>query len=58
MATQLTCEVSTRLLDLLPQPPSGANEAGIWLLNAWNEAMGAIPSWPKRQPPEGASDGF
>jgi len=40
----------------LPQPPSGANEAGIWLLNAWNEAMGAIPSWPKRQPPEGSEE--
>ncbi len=34
----------------LPQPPSGANAAGIWLLNAWNEAMAAIPTWPSMQP--------
>ena len=39
----------------LPQPPDGANAAGVWLLNAWNEAMGAIPSWPRKQPE--AADG-
>ena len=38
----------------LPQPPNGANAAGVWLLNAWNEAMGAIPNWPRRQPASGA----
>jgi len=35
----------------LPQPPQGANAAGVWLLNAWNEAMGSIPHWPVKQPP-------
>ena len=34
----------------LPQPPKGANVAGVWLLNAWNEAMAANPKWPKKQP--------
>ena len=34
----------------LPQPPEGANVAGVWLLNAWNEAMRAIPNWPSKQP--------
>ena len=38
----------------LPQPPKGANEAGVWLLNAWNEAMAANPNWPLRQPPAGS----
>mmetsp|Transcript_5600 Transcript_5600/g.16286 ORF Transcript_5600/g.16286 Transcript_5600/m.16286 type:complete len:444 (-) Transcript_5600:111-1442(-) len=37
----------------LPQPPPGANAAGVWLLNAWNEAMGSIPSWPSKQPAGG-----
>jgi len=39
----------------LPQPPHGANEAGIFLLNAWNEAMAAIPNWPKKQPAAGSA---
>ena len=39
----------------LPQPPAGANEAGRFLLNAWNEAMGAIPNWPMRQPDASSS---
>jgi len=40
----------------LPQPPERANEAGVWLLNAWNEAMGAIPNWPLRQPAPGSDE--
>ena len=35
----------------LPQPPKEANEAAFYLLNAWNEAMLAIPAWPKQSAP-------
>jgi len=34
----------------LPQPPAKANPAAFYLLNAFNEAMGNISNWPKRQP--------
>ena len=34
----------------LPQPPAKANVAAFWLLGAFNEAMAAIPDWPRRQP--------
>jgi len=34
----------------LPQPPAKANVAAFWLLDAFNEAMAAIPNWPRRQP--------
>ena len=34
----------------MPAGAAGANEAGIWLLGAWNEAMAAIPNWPTKQP--------
>ena len=37
----------------LPLPPDGANEAALWLVRAFNEAMEAIPSWPSRQPGPG-----
>eukprot|EP00908_Phaeocystis_cordata_P011790 Transcript_22745.p1 GENE.Transcript_22745~~Transcript_22745.p1 ORF type:complete len:563 (+),score=217.62 Transcript_22745:349-2037(+) len=37
----------------LPQPPKGSNVAAYWLTNAFNEAMEAIPNWPRRQPPAG-----
>ena len=33
----------------LPQPPRGANAAAFFLLNAFNEAMMNISSWPERQ---------
>eukprot|EP00966_Prymnesium_polylepis_P150433 3474824-Prymnesium_polylepis.1 len=29
------------------------NEAAYYLLNAFNEAMAAIPNWPSRQPSSG-----
>lgn len=38
----------------LPLPPTGANAAAVWLVTAFNEAMGAIPSWPSRQPAPGS----
>ena len=38
----------------LPEPPKGANEAAFYLLRAFNEAMEAIPTWPKRQPAAGS----
>jgi len=40
----------------LPQPPAGANVAGRFLLDAWNEAMGAIPNWPLKQHPAGSDE--
>ena len=38
----------------LPLPPKGANIAAIFLVNAFNEAMGAAPNWPLKQPAQGA----
>ena len=39
----------------LPLPPKGANVAAFFLVNAWNEAMGAAgPDWPLKQPAQGA----
>ena len=37
----------------LPQPPPKANPAALYLLNAFNEAMGNISAWPLRQPSAG-----
>ena len=34
----------------LPEPPAKANVAAFYLLRAFNEAMGNISTWPKRQP--------
>lgn len=32
-----------------PLPPKGANVAGFWLVNAFNEAMANISTWPSRK---------
>jgi len=38
----------------LPTPPPKANPAAFYLLNAFNEAMGNITTWPRRQPEPGS----
>lgn len=38
----------------LPTPPPKANPAAFYLLNAFNEAMGNISTWPRRQPEKGS----
>ena len=38
----------------LPLPPAGANTAAVWLVEAFNEAMAALPSWPAHQPAPGS----
>jgi hypothetical protein len=40
----------------LPLPPPKSNVAAFWLTNAFNEAMAAIPEWPRRQPPPGGAE--